>query len=494
VEKIMKELKNNKTPGPDKIENETIKALKNALIPILTKLFSKIIETHQIPEQWNEVEIILLYKKGDRNQIGNYRPISLSSNINKIFTQLIKNRVYDMLDMNQGEEQAGFRRGYSTVDHIFTMNQLIEKTNEYGIDISVLLIDFNKAFDSVKHTFLWQAMANQGVPKKWIEIIAEIYKKSKAHVKTDRIGPTFKIGKGVRQGDPLSANLFNCALEEVFRGMNWGDKGIKIDGKYLNNLRFADDVVLIGASNTEVQEMFQETLEKSGEAGLTNNIGKTVLMNNIISVRESDCAITVGGTKIERRVEGKYLGQIISFENRQEKELKERRKKAWNSYWSLKQVFKNKELSVKSKIMILEACTIPVLTYGAQTWSITKTQLEKLRATQRSMERSILGVRRREKVPNNVIRERTGMKRIGYTIRKMKFKYAGHVVRGKGDRWNRRLLDWTPYGEKRKKGRPRKRCWREEIEQRVGGLWQRCVENRKIWRNIGEAYAQEWAE
>ena len=74
--------------------------------------------------------------------------------------------------------------------------------------------------------------------------------------------------------------------------------------------------------------MFQETLEKSGEAELTNNIGKTVLMNNIISVRESDCAITVGGTKIERRVEGKYLGQIISFENRQEKELKERRKKS----------------------------------------------------------------------------------------------------------------------------------------------------------------------
>ena len=60
------------------------------------------------------------------------------------------------------------------------------------------------------------------------------------------------------------------------------------------------------------------------------------------------------------------------------------------------------------------------------------------RATQRSMERSILGVRRRDKVPNSVIRERSGMKRIGYTIRKMKFKYAGHMVRTKGDRWNRR--------------------------------------------------------
>jgi len=62
-------------------------------------------------------------------------------------------------------------------------------------------------------------MTNQGVPKKWIEITRKIYEKAKAYVKTDRVGPTFKVNRGVRQGDPLSSSLFNCALEEIFREM-----------------------------------------------------------------------------------------------------------------------------------------------------------------------------------------------------------------------------------------------------------------------------------
>lgn len=120
----------------------------------------------------------------------NYRPISLSTNVNKIFIKIIKN------DQNQGEEQVGFREGYSTVDHIFMMNQLIKKTREYNIDAIILLIDFKKALNSIKHFFLWQAMANQNVPKGWLEITAKMYKNSKAHVKTDIMGLTFTIGRG----------------------------------------------------------------------------------------------------------------------------------------------------------------------------------------------------------------------------------------------------------------------------------------------------------
>jgi len=83
--------------------------------------------------------------------------------------------------------------------------------------------------------FSLAGIGKEGVPKKWIEIIAKIYTNSRAHVKTARTGPTVKIGRAVRQGDPLSSNLFNCALEEIFRKMKWENKGIKIDAKYLNN-------------------------------------------------------------------------------------------------------------------------------------------------------------------------------------------------------------------------------------------------------------------
>ena len=82
----------------------------------------------------------------------------------------------------------------------------------------------------------------------------------------------------MRQGDPLSYILFNAVLEEIFRRVNWENKGLKIDGKYLCNLRSADDVVLISTSMKELNKMCGEFVEESKEAGLDNNIEKTKLI------------------------------------------------------------------------------------------------------------------------------------------------------------------------------------------------------------------------
>ncbi len=91
------------------------------------------------------MEIILLFKKGNKEMIDNYRPISLTSNITKI----IKERIYNQLNENQGREQAGFRKDFSTIDQIFTVRQLLEKAKEYQIGVYLRFIDFKKAYDSI---------------------------------------------------------------------------------------------------------------------------------------------------------------------------------------------------------------------------------------------------------------------------------------------------------------------------------------------------------
>ncbi len=75
----------------------------------------------------------------------------------------------------------------------------------------------------------------------------------------------------MRQGDPLSPNLFNCFIEEVFRNLNWENKGIRIDGKYLNNLMYADDVVLIAKNIEQLGVMLTELITEGGKAGLNIN-------------------------------------------------------------------------------------------------------------------------------------------------------------------------------------------------------------------------------
>ena len=80
--------------------------------------------------------------------------------------------------------------------------------------------------------------------------------------------------------DPLSPNIFNCVLEQVVRELNWEDKGIKLHGTYINNLRFADDTVLISEDWKVIESMVEELVADCEKVGLEINISKTKFMSN----------------------------------------------------------------------------------------------------------------------------------------------------------------------------------------------------------------------
>jgi Reverse transcriptase (RNA-dependent DNA polymerase). len=82
-------------------------------------------------------------------------------------------------------------------------------------------VGYNKAFDSVKRPAVLKAMNKQGIHQKYIKTFEKVYCKSTAKVKTERTGPSFKFGRGARQGDPISPKLFTCVLEYVFRKLDW---------------------------------------------------------------------------------------------------------------------------------------------------------------------------------------------------------------------------------------------------------------------------------
>ena len=148
----------NKAPGPDQITSDVYKLGGEQITKGLTKCFNKILETKTIPPSWNEAKIIILYKKGDPDDIKNYRPISLLAHSYKLFTRLLQKRMEEVLDRNQPREQVGFRKKFSTIDHIYTLNQVIEKCNEFNLPLCVGYIDYEKAFDSVEHFAIFEAL------------------------------------------------------------------------------------------------------------------------------------------------------------------------------------------------------------------------------------------------------------------------------------------------------------------------------------------------
>ncbi|KAA5771122.1 reverse transcriptase family protein, partial [Pseudomonas aeruginosa] len=107
-----------------------------------------------------------LHKKGDVLDCQNYRGISLLNTAYKIFANVLFGKLKPFVEPRLGEYQCGFRPGRSTIDQIFSLRQILEKTLEFNADTYHLFIDFKAAYDNISRDFLYQAMHEIGVPPK----------------------------------------------------------------------------------------------------------------------------------------------------------------------------------------------------------------------------------------------------------------------------------------------------------------------------------------
>src|SRR3977135_103429 len=132
-----------------------------------------------------------------------------------------------------------------------------------------------KAFDSVEHCGIINAIKEHQIYSVYIETLINIYNCGTSVIRLDNERNKFPIQKGARQGDTLSPKLFNAGLEQVFRMLNWDNTGITINGEKLNHLRFADDIVLISNNGEEAQEMLNELNRESKKGGKKKKKKKT---------------------------------------------------------------------------------------------------------------------------------------------------------------------------------------------------------------------------
>ena len=150
--KCIKSLKNNKACSNDNILNEYIKSSAEIMMPVYVSFFNLVFNTGILPDSWLEGIIKPIYKrKGDPLQPENYRPITILSCFGKLFTSVLNIRLQTFLEEYNilEENQAGFRAGYSTTDHIFVLHSLIELLKTKKMKLYCSFIDFSKAFDSV---------------------------------------------------------------------------------------------------------------------------------------------------------------------------------------------------------------------------------------------------------------------------------------------------------------------------------------------------------
>jgi len=480
----IKGMKNGKAGGADGVLAEYLKIGISEIAPILAQLFTNCLRQGKIPKDWNHARIILLHKKGSKEDLKNYRPISLLPVIYKAFMRIIAERLKVTLDAAQPREQAGFRKGFSTMDHIHTLQEIINRTNEYEIPLTLCFVDYEQAFDSVSISSTLDALGKQGIDTEYIQLLRSIYKDATASVMLHEETDEFKIEKGVRQGDCLSPILFTAVLEEVFKTLDWKKKGLRINGEYLSHLRFADDIVLF-ASNTEDLTSRLEELNSAGQKiGLRMNLKKTKVMYNSFAGQEP---VKLEEMPLDICSEYTYLGQLVTTgENSRMNEVNRRIKLGWSAFGRNAYILKGK-LPMILKRKVFDQCILPVLTYGSETWVLNAAISQRLQTTQRSMERCMLGITRRDRKRNTWVRKMTGVTDILGKVRSLKWMWAGHVARRNDNRWTSAVLNWTPRDVKRPRRRPKDR-WNRDIIKYLGVTWQRKAQNRENWKALGEAY------
>jgi hypothetical protein len=481
-------MSNDKAVGADGISVEAMKAGGAFLHGQLAKLFTNCLRQNITPDNWKSSKMVLIHKKGDNRNLKNYRPISLLSNVYKLYTKVLTNRLQHQLDDNQPPEQAGFRSGFSTMDHIHAINQLREKCAEYQRPLCIALVDFEKAFDSVETRAVLTSLGKQGIQKEYINSLAEIYAKGYATTTLHKESDPIPIRKGVRQGDTISPKLFTACLEDIFRDLDWELKGIPINGKRLNNLRFADDVALIAESMEDIEICLNELTNASKARGLRINMEKTKLLRNPYARHGN---VKIGNTTIEEVGSYVYLGQTISLQNRDmSSEVSRRIQAGWRAFREHADILKGKiPMSLKRKLY--HQCVLPAMTYGSESWTMTKAMEHKLHAAQRNMERSMLGITWADRMTNEWIRLQTKVKDILDLVKERKWKWAGHVSRMSDNRWTILLTDWRPRDGHRKRGRPSKR-WRDELDHYWRTVaWKRYAQDRGTWKQHTEAFIQQ---
>lgn len=232
--------------------------------------------------------------------------------------------------------------------------------------------------------------------------------------------------------------------------------------------------------------MIQQLNEASKSIGLQMNLAKTKIMG------EENQVIQIDGTVLENVTEYVYLGHTLKLgKENQTAELRRRITLSWAAFRKLSYILKSKTVPINLKRKVYEACVLPVTTYGLETVTMTKKSAEQLRVTQRSMERAMLGISLRDRIRNEVIREKTKVTDVVHRFATLKWRWAGHVARSHADRWSLRLLNWRPRTTNRSTGRPPLR-WRDDIKMHAGATWMQTAQNRRSWKQLEEAFVQEW--
>lgn len=375
LENGLKHLKNNKSPGPDSILNEYLKALSGEWKQSLLNFLNSIFDGGHVPTEMTNSFMFMLYKKGDPSDPGNFRTISLLNNIFKLLTHILTQRVLCWSENHQlfMEAQAGFRPGRGCVDNIFTFASIINLHLIKKRKLYVAFVDFKSAFSEVDHYLLFMKMFEFGISGKVISVIRTLYEQSRVQIRVeDKLTPVCSITKGVITGDsisPLNFVIFINDLEDYMRRR--GVEGVSITSAIdILLLLYADDLILFGSSRVDLQRKLDLLSSYCQENKMKVNESKSqvVIFRRGGRVSGSD-VFHYANRRLEVMSDYNYLGIRFSSHGVFHKASQQALSKGRIAIANVKNILTNSKTdSYEGRMMLFNAIVKTTVLYGAEVW------------------------------------------------------------------------------------------------------------------------------
>ena len=281
LSKMIAKLKKGKAAAEDGILNEFLKHSTYETKLVILKVYNECLEKGIYP--WNTALITPLHKKGDKADPNNYRAIAVGSNLGKLFSGILLERLITFRNTKCPDttNQLGFVKDAQTNDHVFTLSTCVEKYTKNKKRLYTCFVDYRKAFDTVCREALLYKLSNLGIKGNFFRCVQHMYQNSSAKLKLlSKISEAIEILVGTEQGHPMSLELFKIYLLDLSIDLNdmIGLNLPELNGVMISHLLWADDLVLLALDAKSLQTLINRVYHFCEEWGLSVNISKTAIM------------------------------------------------------------------------------------------------------------------------------------------------------------------------------------------------------------------------
>ena len=254
----------------------------------------------------------------------------------------------------------------------------MEKRKEFQKNIYFCFIDYAKAFDCMNHDKLWKILKDMGIPDHLTCLVRNLYAGQEATVRTGHeTADWFQIGKEVCQGYILSPCLFSLYAEYIMRnaGLEEAQAGIKIAGRNINNLRYADDTTLMAESEEELKSLLMKVKVESEKADLKLSIHSMKIMAS-----SPITSLQIAGETMETVTDFIFLGSKITADGDCSHEIKRHLLLGRKAMTNLDSRLKSRDITLLTKVQTDKAMVSPVVMYGCESWTIKTLECRRIDA------------------------------------------------------------------------------------------------------------------